>query len=103
MAVTALYEAQDPLYGRLLEEGLITYDPGQDRMMTVTAPKDRRGQLTRRLIAQLDEKTPAVEEAFRVMGKALGVLIDQDKMIFPEIVTTRLLSGGIIANNRRCV
>lgn len=100
MAVTALYEAQDPLYGRLLEEGLITYDPGQDRMMTVTAPKDRRGQLTRRLIAQLDEKTPAVEEAFRVMGKALGVLIDQDKMIFPEIVTTRLLSGGIIANNR---
>lgn len=100
MAVTALYEAKDPLYGRLLEEGLINYAPERDSLTTVTAPKDRRGQLTRRLIAQLDERTSAVEAAFRTMGKALGVLIDQDKMIFPEIVTTRLLSGGIIANNR---
>ena len=79
---------------------MINYAPERDSLTTVTEPKDRRGQLTRRLIAQLDERTPAVEAAFRTMGKALGVLIDQDKMIFPEIVTTRLLSGGIIANNR---
>ena len=35
-----------------------------------------------------------------MMGKAMGILIDQEQLIFPEIAATRLLSGGIIADNR---
>ena len=43
----------------------------------------------------------AIEFA-ETMGKAMGILIDQDRLIFPEIAPVRLLSGGIIADNRAC-
>lgn len=100
MAITTLYERKEPLFTELLEKGLLTFDEKADVMSSVLEPKDRRGELTRYLVAQLEKKNEAVEEAYRMMGKAMGILIDQDKRIFPEIATTRLLSGGIIANNR---
>ena len=100
MALTALWESKDPLFEKLQEMGLIAYDAGADTLYSVLEPEDRRGTLTRFLISQLSEGCPAVEEAFRMMGKAMGILIDQDRLIFPEITTRRLLSGGIIADDR---
>ncbi|NBK92081.1 hypothetical protein D5278_08850 [bacterium 1XD21-13] len=100
MAITALYEEKAPLFDQLLEKGLLAFDKKEDVMTSVLEPKDRRGELTRFLVAQLAEGNAAVEEAYRMMGKAMGILIDQDKLIFPEIAATRLLSGGIIADNR---
>ena len=100
MALTALWKSKDPLFEKLQEMGLIAYDAGADTLYSVLEPEDRRGTLTRFLISQLSEGCPAVEEAFRMMGKAMGILIDQDRLIFPEITTRRLLSGGIIADDR---
>lgn len=100
MALTALWESKDPLFEKLQEMGLIAYDAGADTLYSVLEPEDRRGTLTRFLVSQLSEGCPAVEEAFRMMGKAMGILIDQDRLIFPEITTRRLLSGGIIADDR---
>ena len=100
MALTALWESKDPLFEKLQEMGLIAYDAGADTLYSVLEPEDRRGALTRFLVSQLSEGCPAVEEAFRMMGKAMGILIDQDRLIFPEITTRRLLSGGIIADDR---
>ena len=100
MALTALWESKDPLFEKLQEMGLIAYNAGADTLYSVLEPEDRRGTLTRFLVSQLSEGCPAVEEAFRMMGKAMGILIDQDRLIFPEITTRRLLSGGIIADDR---
>lgn len=100
LALTALYEEKDPLFDALLEKGLLYFDEREDVMTSVLEPRDRRGELTRFLVAQLAEGNKAVEDAYRMMGKAMGILIDQDKLIFPEIAATRLLSGGIIANDR---
>ncbi len=100
MALTALWESKDPLFEKLQEMGLIAYNAGADTLYSVLEPEDRRGTLTRFLVSRLSEGCPAVEEAFRMMGKAMGILIDQDRLIFPEITTRRLLSGGIIADDR---
>ena len=100
MALTALWESKDPLFEKLQEMCLIAYNAGADTLYSVLEPEDRRGTLTRFLVSQLSEGCPAVEEAFRMMGKAMGILIDQDRLIFPEITTRRLLSGGIIADDR---
>ena len=100
MALTALWESKDPLFEKLQEMGLIAYNAGADTLYSVLEPEDRRGTLTRFLVSQLSEGCPAVEEAFRMMGKPMGILIDQDRLIFPEITTRRLLSGGIIADDR---
>ena len=100
MALTELWEQKAPLFEELLERGLIDYDREADTMYAVLEPEDRRGRLTRFLISKLGESCPAVEETFRMMGKAMGILIDQDRLIFPEITTHRLLSGGIIADDR---
>ena len=100
LALTALYEEKDPLFDALLEKGLLYFDEREDVMTSVLEPRDRRGELTRFLVAQLAEGNKVVEDAYRMMGKAMGILIDQDKLIFPEIAATRLLSGGIIANDR---
>ena len=100
MALTELWEQKAPLFEELLERGLIDYDREADTMYAVLEPEDRRGRLTRFLISKLGESSPAVEETFRMMGKAMGILIDQDRLIFPEITTHRLLSGGIIADDR---
>ena len=100
MALTELWEQKAPLFEELLERGLIDYDREADTMYAVLEPEDRRGRLTRFLISKLGESSPAVEETFRMMGKAMGILFDQDRLIFPEITTHRLLSGGIIADDR---
>ncbi len=100
LAVNAMRKSRDPLLDKMIDDGLIEFERKSDRIRPVIHPKDQRGKITRILIASLNEKNPAVEEAFRTMGKALGVLMDQDRMIFPEIVVRRLLSGGIIADNR---
>ncbi len=100
MVITELWETKDPLFQELLDKGLITFDEEKDAMHTVVEPKDLRGVLTRMLVGQLANEHPAVVKTYKMMGKAMGILIDQDRLIYPEITTTRLLSGGIIADNR---
>lgn len=100
MAVSMLYEMGDPLFEELLENGLLTFDREQDSMCAVLSPRDRRGELTRLLVSRLSEKNPAVTQAYQTMGRAMGVLIDQMNLVFPEVSTMRLLSGGIIADDR---
>lgn len=99
MAVTLLYEEKNPVFRELCNRGIIEYDAEKDTMYTASVPVDKRNELTRFLISLLKEENAAVTAAFRTMGKAMGILIDQDRRIFPEITTTRLLSGGIIADD----
>lgn len=102
MAITWMYEHQDPMFEELQEKGLLSFDRESDKMTAVLEPKDRRGELTRFLVSLLEQRHPAVVYAYETMGKAMGILIDQDRLIFPEIAPVRLLSGGIIADNRAC-
>ena len=102
MAITWMYEHQDPMLEELQEKGLLSFDRESDKMTAVLEPKDRRGELTRFLVSLLEQQHPAVVYAYETMGKAMGILIDQDRLIFPEIAPVRLLSGGIIADNRAC-
>ncbi len=69
-------------------------------MTVAVSPADQRGRLTHLLIGMLDGDDPVVSRAFVAMGEALGVLIDLDRAIFPEISCSRLLSGGIVSSDR---
>lgn len=92
------YEKRDPaMLDRLMEEGYLSL--ADDRLQVVTEPRDMRGPLTRWLVGRLHEGDRVVRDAFFAMGKALGVLIELDRGIFPEIEPTRLLSGGIVADD----
>ena len=99
-AVTPVFESGDPRMKELFDDGLMEYDKEKDDLHPVVKPVDMRGQLTRRLISWLSDPESSATEAFRTMGKALGILIDQDLLIYPEIKPFRLMSGGIINDDR---
>ncbi len=96
MGVGTLMRENEQLFEEFVKEGLLEVQE-ENLLMVSNTGGDKRGKLTRRLISMLTEGCRQVEDTFLEMGKALGVLIDQDKLIFPEIKTTRLLSGGIVA------
>ena len=84
----------------MAEQKLIHYDPENDLVEMITDPINTREKLTLLLTKQmLSEKNPVMEEVFRTMGKAMGILIDQDLLLFPEIKPRRLISGGIMADD----
>jgi hypothetical protein len=100
MAVSAFAENDKEILDVLLEQKLITYDRDKDLIEIVTEPIDSRDKLTRFLTDKmLAEKNPVMEEIIRTMGKGMGILIDQDRLIFPEIKPQRLVSGGIMASD----
>jgi len=96
VAVAGLYEENRPLFDELVKDGLLAWE-ADGTLVVPMDPVDQRSALTGRLIGLLEEGNGQVRAAFRTMGKALGVLIDQMKLTFPEITSTRLLSGGIVA------
>jgi hypothetical protein len=98
MAVSEFMEKDRDLIGLWERQKLIRWDREKDLIEAVTEPIDSRDRLTRFLTDRLlAEKNPVAEEIIRVMGKAMGILIDQDLLIFPEIKPRRLISGGIMA------
>lgn len=97
MAVTKLYTDNRPLFDALVERGLLAYSEGEQTLRVPMHPVDKRSELTKHLIGLLQEGNEQVAYAFRTMGKAMGVLIDQGRLTFPEITLTRLLSGGLVA------
>jgi predicted NBD/HSP70 family sugar kinase len=98
MAMSAFCEKDWPTVQRCIDKGLFTYDKEKDFLQVVTEPASSRDTITRILVDEmLENGNTVIEEVFKSMGKALGVLIDQDKLIFPEVEGTRLLSGGIVA------
>ena len=99
MSINGFLHSDPGLVDQLISDGLLTR--GADGRLAVTvSPVDQRGRLTHHLIGMLDEENPVVSDAFSMMGKALGVLIDLDRAIFPEISCSRLLSGGIVSSDK---
>jgi hypothetical protein len=100
MAVSAFAENDKKMLDALLEQKLISYDRNKDLIEIVTEPIDSRDKLTRFLTDEmLAGKNPVMEGIIRAMGKGMGILIDQDRLIFPEIKPRRLVSGGIMASD----
>jgi predicted NBD/HSP70 family sugar kinase len=100
MAVSAFAENDQKMLDALLEQKLIRYDRDRDSIEVVTEPIDSRDKLTRLLTDKmLAEKNPVMEGIIRAMGKGMGVLIDQGRLVFPEIKPQRLVSGGIMASD----
>ncbi len=97
MAVTKMCEENRPLFDSLVERGLLMYSEGGKTLRVPMHPVDKRSELTKYLIWLLEGGNEQVAYAFRTMGKALGVLMDQGRLTFPEITLTRLLSGGLVA------
>jgi hypothetical protein len=83
---------------QLIEKGLLKKDPETEVLTVMTDPISRRDTLTRILTDDmLKDKNNIVADAFKMMGKAMGILIDQDLLIFPEVSPKRLVSGGMVA------
>jgi hypothetical protein len=100
MAISEFMEHDKTVIEELAAQNLIRYDPGADMIETVTNPVNAREKLTWFLAGRLlEEKNPVMENVFRSMGKAMGILIDQDLLLFPEIKPVRLMSGGIMADD----
>jgi hypothetical protein len=100
MAVSAFAENDTETLDFLLEQKLIQYDREKDLIEIVTEPVDSRDRLTRLLTdTMLAGKNAVVEGIIGAMGKGMGILIDQDRLIFPEIKPQRLVSGGIMASD----
>ncbi|MDR2019317.1 MAG: hypothetical protein LBQ14_00960 [Treponema sp.] len=100
MAVSAFEENDKKMLDLLLEQKLISRNRDRDLIEIVTEPIDTRDKLTRLLTDKmLAEKNPVMEEIIRAMGKGMGILIDQDRLIFPEVKPQRLVSGGIMASD----
>jgi hypothetical protein len=98
MAVSEFMEKDRSVIDTLAARKLIRRDPRSD-IIEVTV--DRRDKLTRFLTDEmLEAKNPVMEGVIRAMGEAMGVLIDQDRLLFPEIPPKRLVSGGIMASDR---
>jgi hypothetical protein len=100
MAISGFIEKDSAIFNMLTEQKLIKYDSETDHAQMVTEPIDTRDKLTLFLTgAMLKQKNPVMENVIRTMGKAMGVLIDQDLLLLPELKPTRLISGGIMAND----
>ncbi len=99
MCICAFLAEQPGMVDQFIREGLVE-KTGDGMLAAAVEPIDRRGDLTRRLVKLLEAGEEVVERAFLTMGKAMGVLIDEDLKIFPEIPPTRLVSGGIVASDR---
>ena len=100
MAVSEFIKRDKAVIEALAGQRLVHYDRERDCIETVTDPVNAREKLTRLLTERmLQEKNPVMEEVFRAMGTAMGVLIDQDLLLFPEIKPVRLVSGGIMAED----
>jgi len=99
MAITELIKTDPQFVEGLISDGLLIR-AADGALRVAVSPIDQRGRLTHLLIGLIDQGNPAVSNAFRTMGKALGVLIDLDRAIFPEIACTRLLSGGIVSSDK---
>ncbi len=97
ITITKMLEDNPSMFEHLIECGLLEYSEDEKIFTVPMGTIDRRSELTRYLISLLDENNEQVKYAFKTMGKALGVLIDQVRIILPELTTTRLLSGGLVA------
>jgi hypothetical protein len=97
MAVSKILDNDRPLFDSLIERGLLEYSKDGKVLTVPMHPIDKRSEMTREMIKLLRKNNGQVTDAFKTMGKALGVLIDQGRIILPELETTRLLSGGLVA------
>ena len=100
LAIVGLMEHDPNAFRQLVDKGFLNYSEKEDLLTICMQPLDQRGALTRELFAMLEEEHPVLLEAFAAMGKVMGIHIDQCQLIFPELPSTRLLSGGIISPDR---
>lgn len=101
LAIKNIKQYNSKLYNNLFEKGYlqkIQLDE-QETLIIPTEPIDKRGELTRYLIELLNEGNTEIEKTFLEMGEMLGKTIEETKFFFPEIPTSRLISGGIVAND----
>jgi len=100
LAVSEFMEKDKSVVEALSAQGLIRYYPTEDHIEIVTEPINTREKLTWLLSDKmLREKNSVIEAVFSLMGKAMGILIDQDLLLFPEIMPVRIMSGGIMADD----
>jgi hypothetical protein len=98
IALSSFMETDRTLIDTLVKRNLITCDPQKDSVEIVVENRDK---LTRLLTNEfLVEKKSVMEHVLDIMGKAMGILIDQDMLLFPEIKPKRLVSGGIMASDK---
>jgi uncharacterized protein YaaR (DUF327 family) len=97
MAISGFMDSCPEFIDTLAERNLIHHDPRQDHIEIVTKNRDK---LTKLLTDELlTEENPVMEGVLQIMGRAMGILIDQDLLLFPEIKPKRLVSGGIMASD----
>ena len=98
MAISGLQARMPEIVEQLVGEGILTRT--EDGGLHVQDfPVDHRGRLTQFLIDLAKNNNPVVMACFEKIGQALGVLIDIDLNIFPEISALRFLSGGIVSSD----
>ena len=96
LAIVGLMERDPNAFHQLVDKGFLNNDERDDLLTINMQPVDMRGALTRELFTMTEQGHPVLLDTFAAMGKVMGVHIDQCRLIFPELSTTRLLSGGII-------
>ena len=100
MAMSEFMEKDKSVIEYMAAQKLIHFNPDTDLVEMITIPINTREKLTLFLTEKmLEQKNPVMETVIRTMGKAMGILIDQDLLLFPEIKPRRLISGGIMAND----
>jgi hypothetical protein len=97
MALSGFMETGQTIIDTMVKRNLIIFDPQKDSVKIVAENRDK---LTRFLTDELlTEKNSIMNSVLDLMGRAMGVLIDQDMLLFPEIKPKRLVSGGIMASD----
>lgn len=101
LAVRTIKQKNSELYAHLFDKGLLAYKEleGQQALVIPTEPVDKRHELTRYLIQLLEDGNELMEDTFREIGQAIGIIIEEFKFIFSEVSATKLVSGGIVASD----
>lgn len=84
----------------LVARGYLSYDSDRDEFLIVTQPMDQRGSLTRQLIGWLQESDEAVQSAYQEIGYCLGVVVDEVRLLLPDLVPDKFVSGGLVHDDQ---
>jgi len=96
LALQGMARQSEPTLQQLIDHELLSYDPESDRLQVRSEPIDCRGPLTRQLIDWLVTGSESVRQAYREIGTCLGVVIDEVRLLFPELSPHKFLSGGLV-------
>ncbi|MDR0362542.1 MAG: hypothetical protein LBJ46_07670 [Planctomycetota bacterium] len=101
LAVRNFQKRRPDRLDELLADGLLVWERREGRRLLVVGhePRDRRGELVRRLAALLRDGDECVGDAYREMGMAMGVLIEAMGELLDGIELSRFVSGGVVAED----